>query len=58
LSIGTDSPFSAQSERFAADGKRDDAEAMYNRALAAFEAADALKSSDAVAMQAKYDALK
>jgi tetratricopeptide (TPR) repeat protein len=49
--------FTQQAEVLATQGKRDDAEVMYNRALAAYEAAGELKSSDAIAAQEKYDAL-
>jgi len=48
--------FALQADKLAADGKRDDAEAMYNRSLAAFEAGGATQSADAVATRRKYTA--
>jgi tetratricopeptide (TPR) repeat protein len=50
--------FTQQAEDLAAQGKTDDAEAMYNRALAAFEFAGEIGSSDAKVAQGKYDVFK
>jgi len=50
--------FARRAEEFASEGKRDDAEAMYNRALAAYEAAGTLESVNAVATQTNYKAFQ
>jgi tetratricopeptide (TPR) repeat protein len=48
--------FAQRADALAKEGNRDDAEAMYNRSLAAYEAAGELGSPDALATKSNYEA--